>query len=463
MRNHHKGRTWYIASIVIVIALLLPISTVLADSDIEYDDNGLTPTEQQAGDSGGGFGWNPLGWDWSGVGDFFGDLWDGFVDGLSSLWEGTVDFFSNLGEMISDLWNSLPDWAQDLIITIGLVIGVAIAAVLLVVAGVISVAVAIVAIVAAAIAGAIYYALYGGTDAFNWMHATAWIFGSALVAGLAAFAVTSIGLGTIWSGIQSFGAMLGSWIARGVSSAWGSLRSLGGAIWTGLRSAGSAIWSGLRSFGIAAWSSLRSLGGAIWTGLRSAGSAIWSGLRTAGGAIWTGLRTFGSWTWSFLKANAMAGVWSSLASLGINYIKYELGLQEFDPLAWVIDAGLAFGTGLIGGPVAGNIKAAFLSRSWGQLAGWVGGAGFLGGTGNYLLEYFTNGNWDLSKFIVGGSAAILASPIPASLSGLGSGFFGELLSGIGDFATKTGEEIFKWTYDNWLSGFFDFVLVVISL
>ena len=43
----------YIISLALLFTLLLPFSPVYGDSSIEYDDNGLTPTEQQEGNSGG--------------------------------------------------------------------------------------------------------------------------------------------------------------------------------------------------------------------------------------------------------------------------------------------------------------------------------------------------------------------------------------------------------------------------
>ena len=115
------------------------------------------------------------------------------------------------------------------------------------------------------------------------------VFGSALVAGLATFAVTSIGLGTIWAGIKSFGAMLGSWIARGLSGIWSGLRWLGGKAWGGLR-----------------W-----LGGKTWGGLKWLGSKMWGVLKPAG-----------SWVWTFIKANVTAGLVSALASMAIDGFKY---------------------------------------------------------------------------------------------------------------------------------------------
>lgn len=428
MRSTEGSKMRYIISLALLFTLLLPFSPVYGDSSIEYDDNGLTPTEQQEGNS-GGFGWNPLGWDWSGVGDFFGDLWDGFVDGLSSAWEGTVDFFSNLGDMMADLWNALPDWAQDLIITVGLILGVAIAAVLLVVAGVISVAVAVVAVVAAAIAGIIYYALYGGTDAFNWMHAAGWIFGSALVAGLATFAVTSIGLGTIWAGIKSFGAMLGSWIARGLSGIWSGLRWLGGKAWGGLR-----------------W-----LGGAIWTGIRAAGRGIawlagkaWGGLKWLGSKMWGVLKPAGSWVWTFIKANATAGLVSALASMAIDGFKYFVLGESMTLGNFVTNTLLSALFGFVGGPIAGNIKVAFQARSWGQLVGWAGLTGLLAGANNLLGDLF-KGEASWHSFVSGTLAGLFGAPFASSLSDVGGGFLANL--GV-DFGTKAIEEFVKAGYNN---------------
>ncbi|KRG09373.1 hypothetical protein ACA29_23195 [Lederbergia galactosidilytica] len=165
--------------IMLLIILLFPFTANASTTvgDIEYDDNSLTPTEQQAGSSGGGINLNPLDWDWSSIGDAIGDFVDGVIEGAIDLWDGFLDFLGEIGQMLADLWDSLPDWAKDLIITIGIIVAVVAAIVLLVVGGIISIAVAVVAAVVAIIAGIIYFALYGGTDAFNPLHAALWIVG----------------------------------------------------------------------------------------------------------------------------------------------------------------------------------------------------------------------------------------------------------------------------------------------
>ena len=204
-----------VRSILLLMVLLFISQPTLAASnvgDIEYDDNSLTPTEQQ---SGGIVGHPPEtgGWDWGSVGDWLKNILDTVLDGVATAWDAIISFFAEVGQMIQDVWDSMPDWAKDLIITIGLIVAVVIAAVILVVAGVISVVVAVIAVVIAAIAGIIYYAMYGGTDAFNPWHAAAWIFGGALAGGgialLAEAGLLSAGLGFLWRGITSIAGRIG--------------------------------------------------------------------------------------------------------------------------------------------------------------------------------------------------------------------------------------------------------------
>src|SRR5690606_9739990 len=200
-----KWASRMLKSLMLLLLLVsFPVSTLASSNvgDIEYEKNSLTPTEQQAGGHNGGISLNPLDWNWKKIGEFFKDIYDKVIEGAKIGYQEFIKFIEKVGEMIAAAWDALPDWVKDLIVTIGIIIAVVAVIALLVVGGIITIAVGIVAAIAAVVAGIVYFAMYGGTDAFNPLHAAAWIIGGALAGGLLAFAVETGAMAAFltWSG-----------------------------------------------------------------------------------------------------------------------------------------------------------------------------------------------------------------------------------------------------------------------
>lgn len=342
--------------IMLLIILLFPFSAKASTTvgEIEYDDNSLTPTEQQAGSSGGGINLNPLDWDWGSIGGAIGDFVDGVIDGAIDLWDGFLDFLGEVGQMFVDLWDSLPDWAKDLIITIGIIVAVVAGIVLLVVGGIISVAVAVVAAVVAIIAGIVYFAMYGGTDAFNPLHAAIWIVGGALAGGLLAFAVEAGAIGLLLQGLRT-----------GLGYAGLGLRTAFQFIWTrGLVPAFQAIRAGIQfawARGIVpAFQAIRTGIQAAWTrGIVPAFQAIRTAIQTTWATrILPFLQSIKTAFGSFLAAN---GGWAGLLKIGFVSsgvsIGFDLLTGETDIKKVFVNATIAFFGGIFGAGVWTKIRS----------------------------------------------------------------------------------------------------------
>ncbi len=394
--SNYRTTSHMIKTVMLLVFLLFnPGASTAASTvgDIEYDNNGLTPTEQQGGSS-NGINLNPLDWDWGQIGeialDGLKELWDGAVD----VWDGFVDFLSDVGGMIGDIWESMPDWAQDLIITIGIVVAAVVVIALLVVAGVVTVIVGIVAAIAAIIAGGIYFAIHGGTDSFNPLHAAAWIFGSALAGGLLAFAIET-------------GAM-----AVFLSSTWNGIRFLGGKLLLGLRLGWQFTWNkvlvpafqGIRLFLQFTWS--KGLV-PVFQGIRLFLQFTWThGLVPAFRMIATGFRGLlaANNGWMGLLKTGMSGSLVSLAFDGV--MGFMTG--EWDMKAILLNAAFGFFGAVLGAGLWTRVRGV---TGWSRL-GWISYGGAVG-TGLELLKQWVAGD-GINWVDVGITALVFGTLIPLS-------------------------------------------------
>ncbi|WP_408009134.1 hypothetical protein ACJROX_02100 [Pseudalkalibacillus sp. A8] len=250
--------------LIAFFAFLTPMTEAYANiGEFEYEDNGLTRTENDGvadggeEEDGGWFGWwddfkndvKDLGND---IGDFFqpavnavgsawdwtagklSDGWDWTAQKLSEGWEATQNAWNDFTEWTSDVWANTPDWVKSTIAFVG----VAAAVVGIAVVGVISAPIALVAIAGAGIAGGLYYALNGGSDSYSFLGALGWTFGGALLGGVGqATGVIGAGLNSlrVFAGRQlatmrlgfvlnrfatGSGLRAGLQVARGLGAAW---------------------------------------------------------------------------------------------------------------------------------------------------------------------------------------------------------------------------------------------------
>jgi hypothetical protein len=226
----------FVMFLMLFVGLVIgPSFSAAASTDtLQFEDQRLSPTEQENGGSspGGGSGStddpgsvesgqkdNPIGDIFNRVGDFFDDAgeavvdaWDYTTDKISDGWDYTVDKVSDgwdyTTEKVSDgwdyttglatdawngvenWWNDLPPWVQDSIKTAG---GIAAAGAViagLVAAGVIAAPIGIVAGAGALIGGGVYALLTAGTDNYSFL-------GSLLATGAGAL---SLGAGQAFLG-----------------------------------------------------------------------------------------------------------------------------------------------------------------------------------------------------------------------------------------------------------------------
>ncbi|HLU21208.1 hypothetical protein [Lederbergia graminis] len=308
--------------LLLMFMFMVPsISLASNVGEIEYDDNQLTPTEQQAGGSGNGFNWNPFDWDWNSIGEFIGGVIDGIVEGVVNAIDAMINFLTSLGQMLRDLWDSLPDWAQDLIITIGLIVAVVVAVVVLIAVGVVGVVVGVIAIVVAAIAGIVYYVMYGGTDAFNPLHAAAWIFGGALAGGLVAFLAQAGILTTAFTAALNGLRFVGGYIGLGARSAWSFIFT------RGLLPAFHAVTNGARALGL--WFRMQTVKTILITNLYRFAHGGWLGLgrhifgiglKGAGVSVAFDVimsTISGNWDFKAMGVNAVIGFFGSILGVGL--------------------------------------------------------------------------------------------------------------------------------------------------
>lgn len=184
----------FVMLFMLFVGLLLgPSFSAAASTDtLQFEDQRLSPTEQENGGSspgGGGSGSaddpgsvengqkdNPVGDIFNKVGDFFGDAGDAVVDAwdyttekVSDGWGYTTGFATDAWNGVENWWNDLPPWVQDSIKTAG---GIAAAGAViagLVAAGVIAAPIGIVAGAGALIGGGVYALLTAGTDNYSFL------------------------------------------------------------------------------------------------------------------------------------------------------------------------------------------------------------------------------------------------------------------------------------------------------
>lgn len=231
-----KRSASFVMFLMLFVGLLIgPSFSAAASTDtLQFEDQRLSPTEQENGgsSSGGESGSaedpgsvesgqkdNPIGDIFNRVGEFFDDAgeavvdaWDFTTDKVSDGWDYTVDNVSDgwdyTTEKVSDgwdyttglvtdawngvenWWNDLPPWVQDSIKTAG---GIAAAGAViagLVAAGVIAAPIGLVAGAGALIGGGVYALLTAGTDNYSFL-------GSLLATGAGAL---SLGAGQAFLG-----------------------------------------------------------------------------------------------------------------------------------------------------------------------------------------------------------------------------------------------------------------------
>ncbi|MCJ8008764.1 hypothetical protein ACFFF5_10760 [Lederbergia wuyishanensis] len=392
---------------LMVLTLLLvsvPATTIAASNvgDIEYEKNSLTPTEQQIGGHHGGISLNPVDWNWKKIGDFFKDILDKSIEGVKTGWKAFTEFLSKVGELIASAWDALPDWVKDLIVTIGIILAVIAVIVLLVVGGIITVAVAIVAAIGAIIAGVVYFLLYGGTDAFNPLHAAGWIFGGALAGGLLAFAVETGAMAAFltWSGnIIRFG--IGK-LGLALSTSWRFVMT------RALVPAFHATMNAARAVG------------------------LWFRLQVAKGLLMTNLYRFVHGGWVGL-AKHIFGI--GLKGAGVS-LAFDFVTGNWDPKSMGINAVFAFFTSLVGVGLWTRVNQAV---KWERVGWLIYGAGT--GAALEVGKQFVKGegiNWGN----VGISSLVFGTLIPMNMWINKAGLSGLLV----DFAKKYPPKFLTETY-----------------
>ncbi|MBS4220623.1 hypothetical protein KHA96_20205 [Bacillus sp. FJAT-49711] len=391
---------------LMLISLLfsVPVTTMAASNvgDIEYENNSLTPTEQQAWGNNGGISLNPIDWNWKKIGDFFKDILDKTIEGAKIGWHAFTKFLSDVGEMIASAWDALPDWVKDLIVTIGIILAAIAIIALLVVGGVITIAVAIVAAIAAIIAGIVYFALYGGTDAFNPLHAAGWIFGAAIAGGLLAFAVET-------------GAMAAF------------LTWSGNILRVGIGKVGLALSTGWR------FVMTRALVPAFQATVNAMrGISIWLRFQAAKGLLITNLYRFAHGGWMGL-AKHIFGI--GLKGAGVS-VAFDLITGNWDPKSIGINAVFGFFTALLGVGLWTRVREA---AKWERI-GWLA---YSGGIGAFLegAKQLVTGN-GLNWGNIGISTLVWGSLIPMNLWLNKAGISGILV----DLAKKFPTKFFTDTY-----------------
>ncbi|WP_261134635.1 hypothetical protein [Bacillus sp. Marseille-Q3570] len=364
-------KTIVLTLVVAFFAYLLPMTEAHANiGEFEYDDSGLTRTENDGvgngneEDDGGWFGWwddfkegagdvvDDVGdffqpavdavdsaWDWTG--EKISQWWDWTTQKVSEGWESTKNAWNDFTEWTSDVWANTPDWVKSSLAFVGIaavVVGVA-------VVGIISAPVAIAAIVGAGIAGGLYYALNGGSESYSFLGALGWTAGGALLGGVG----------------QATGAL-----AAGANS----LR-----IFAGRQLAGMRLAFTLNRF--------------------ASGSGLRAGLQVARGlgAAWLKI------------GGPAAGI--TFGSHALNYIL----TGNIDYGEMVFDTGLAFATAPLGFGLTKGILNSF--RTVRTVAAPIAGSVALGGFSNVAMQSF-KGDATAMDFLIG-SAVGLTFVLPDSL------------------------------------------------
>ncbi|MCR2823706.1 hypothetical protein [Lederbergia panacisoli] len=389
---------------LLLLLVTVPVTTLAASNvgDIEYENNSLTPTEQQAWGHHGGISLNPVDWNWKKIGDFFKDILDKTIEGAKIGWHAFTKFLSDVGEMIASAWDALPDWVKDLIVTISIILAAIAVIALLVVGGIITIAVAIVAAIAAVIAGIIYFALYGGTDAFNPLHAAGWIFGAAIAGGLLAFAVETGAMAAFltWSGnILRVG--IGK-VGLALSTAWRFVMT------RALVPAFQVTMNAVRAVG------------------------LWFRLQVAKGLLMTNLYRFVHGGWLGL-AKHILGI--GLKGAGVS-VAFDIVTGNWDPKSMGINAVFAFFTSLVGVGLWTRVNQAV---KWERVGWLIYGAG----TGAVIeagKQFVKGEGMDLGG--IGISSLVFASLIPMNMWINKAGISGILV----DFAKKYPPKFLTQTY-----------------
>jgi hypothetical protein len=192
-----------------------------------------------------------------------------------------------------------------------------------------------------------------------------------------------------WSGLQSLGGDVLSWLGRASSAVWRAISWFGAKAWQGIRWLGTFLWEKLALLGTLAWSFLINLPGRFWRMVVH----CWEVFPGVLGWFWTGLKSVAGWAWG-----AITGVFSWLGS----------GLGG--AMAWLRD-------GLIGaGSWAGDfIQQPSVAKLWHGLLG--------------SLSWFRRGVLGLVRWGANGivAAALL---VWQGIKGLARWLWGGLLGGL---------------------------------
>ncbi|RNA66847.1 hypothetical protein [Alteribacter keqinensis] len=375
-------------------------------------------------------------WDW--MADMGETAWDWTRDRAVDVWDWTVD-------QATSAWEWLGDWGQDLVKTVLTIVGVGVGIVALVALGIISVPVAIVAGIGAAVFGIGYFIIYGGTDAFNWVHGLLWTTGGAILGGILQATGALAALGTLgkkaalssWAWLRQSPQMIAGWVSRGGSWLAGASRAAGSWLAGSARAAGSWVAGTAKTLGSAALGAARTAGGWLAGAARASGGWLAGAARSIGSALAGAARGVGGWiarglgkipvlgslfgkigNVGLLKGMKMAMVKGAqlyglgfATSLFVSLIKQAealIGGQPLIPLSeMLIDANFA---GVMSIATFGLLDKFKKASTAGKL-GLMTLSGTLVGGAELLKEFVMTGNWEINSFIVGAVFGFVANPV----------------------------------------------------